>query len=79
LKKKIESEKSFLGLANTERYWANEDIRKSAVLPSETVRSAYDTLSTFNGMAAESQKQIASLEWCVQCAMKRPTGEADCR
>jgi hypothetical protein len=79
LKKKIESEKYFLGLANSERYWANEDIKKSPVLPSETVRSAYETLSTYNGMAADSQKQLALYEWCLQCAMKKPKGEADCK
>ena len=78
LRKKIESEKYILGLANSEKYWAAQDIGKSALLPSETVRSAYQTLSTFNTLASDSQKQLALYEWCLHCALKNPNSEKDC-
>ena len=68
-----------LGFANSEKYWAAEDIRKSEVLPSETVRSAYSTMSIFNQMSSESEKKIALNNWCLSCAMKKPKDYMDCR
>lgn len=79
LEKKKKSEIKFLELINSERYWAAEDIRKRNVLPSDTVRSAYDTLGAFNPMAEKSQQKLNLYTWCVECAKRSPKSYEDCR
>jgi hypothetical protein len=79
LRGKIKSEQNILEFINKERYWASEDIRKSNVLPSETVRSAYGTLALYNGMAATANEKLSLYSWCLECAKRQPKNYKDCK
>jgi len=78
LQKNIESKKFILGFSQKEIYWANEDLKKSAYLPSETVRAAAETVRFHGGIARDAQIKISTYQWCIQCAMKSPKGYQDC-
>lgn len=62
----------------TEMYWAQEDIRKQDVLPSETVRDAYDLVKEIRVIIAEDNARLRVEESCLQCATARKNGAASC-
>ena len=78
LLKLIRGERDSLAYFEQEVYWARTDISKSHILPSDKIREAYSTISLWEPIIRESRKNIAELEWCVSCALKKPKSAAEC-
>jgi hypothetical protein len=62
-----------------EVYWASEDIKKSAYLPSETVRTAYETLSRSGSRLQSKRTENIGLKWCLSCADAQSNGAKNCK
>jgi hypothetical protein len=74
----IATQRSVLGFAASERQWALDDLRKSNVLPSETIRSAQQSASIHGGIIQDASRKISTYEWCIACAQRGAKRYEDC-
>ncbi len=72
------TEQEHLSVAKEELRWAQRDARNPN-LPSDTVRDGIANSSTYRAWTLDSRRELARINWCLECARKRKGGSKDCK
>jgi len=78
IEQKLKASQDIRAYLAKELYWAQQDIQKQNVLPSDTVRAAYESAKMWSEMVLDTDREINAYTWCVQCARGRAQGKPSC-
>lgn len=73
--KTVLSTRSYARAAVSEGY---SDLAKQRYLPSDVVAAARHKVEFFSGLVEDQDREIAGIEWCMECAQRRVAGSKNC-
>lgn len=78
LSKRLGAAKFALQYSRSELAEGYSDLSKQQYLPSSAIREAREKVAFFSRMVADQNREIAGIEWCIECARLRQAGAKAC-